>query len=169
MPDHSPELELEQRLKNLEMEQTTQDTVLEKLSHFGEEVRKLEAILAKIDNYEVKQHQEMDFNELRDFKETEKLERKLAHMDEENKYVTETEMSDDKTTQKKQTNASSTDTARYYVICLMFDPKSPQEWSGNGWCQKGKGMRYRNPEQVKQIFRKLKKQWPNHPLKIFKR
>jgi len=164
MPDHSPELELEQRLKKLEMEQTTQNSALEKLTDFGEEVRKLEAILAKIDNYEVKQHQEIDFNELRDFKETEKLERKLACIDEENKYVTETQMSDDKTT------TSSTDTVRYsYVICLMFDPRSPQEWSGNGWCQKGKGMRYGNPEQVKQIFRKLKKQWPTHPLKIFKR
>jgi uncharacterized coiled-coil protein SlyX len=168
MPDHSPELE--QRLKKLEMEQTTQETVLEKLSDFGEEVRKLEAILAKIDNYEVKQHQEMDFNELRDFKETEKLERKLARIDEENEYVTETQMSDDKTTQEKQTIASSTDAAPHsYVICLMFDPKLPQEWSGNGWCQKGKGMRYGNPAQVKQIFRKLKKQWPDHPLKIFKR
>jgi uncharacterized coiled-coil protein SlyX len=164
MSDHSLELEIEQRLKKLEMEQTTQNVVLEKLSDFGEEVRKLEAILAKIDNYEVKQHQETDFNELRDFKETEKLERKLARIDEENKYVTETQMSDDKAT------ASSTNTAGHsYVICLMFDPKSPQEWSGNGWCKKGKGMRYRNPEQVKQIFRNLKKQWPTHPFKIFKR
>ena len=168
MSDHSPELELEQRLKKLEMEQTTQNVALETLSDFGEEVRKLEAILAKIDNYEVKQHQEIDFNELRDLKETEKLERKLARIDEENEYVTNNKPSLNKPSLAKTT--SSINTGKHnYVICLMFDPKSPQEWSGNGWCQKGKGMRYRNLEQVKQIFQRLKRQWPDHPVKIFKR
>jgi hypothetical protein len=54
-----------------------------------------------------------------------------------------------------------------YVICLMFNPKSPQEWSGKGWCEEG--MHYTQLEQAKQIAQRLKKQWPNYPLKIFKR
>jgi len=184
MTDISPE-ELEQRLKGLETEQTNQNVALDELNDFGEEIRKLEAILAKIDNYEVKQHQKVDFSKLRDLTETEKLEKRLAHIDEEyiidtpyfknsNQPKKPTKYKDNDilpTAQPKQTNASSsTKTVKYsYVICLMFNPKSPQEWSGNGWSGKGKGIRYKNAEQVKQTFQKLKKQWPDYPLKIFKR
>ncbi|RKZ40878.1 MAG: hypothetical protein DRQ49_07000 [Gammaproteobacteria bacterium] len=175
------EISLEQRLKNLEIEQTTQNVALDELNDFGEEIRKLEAVLAKIDNYEVKQHQEVNFSKLRDLKETEKLEKRLAHIDEE--YVIDTHDAKNNpqsqklsehldntvpSVQPELTNASNT-VKHSYVICLVFNPKSPQEWSGKGWSRKGKGISYKNPEQVKQIFQKLKKQWPDYPLKIFKR
>lgn len=45
--------ELEQRLKNIEVEQERQDTVLNEFIRDLEEVLKLEAKLANIDNYEV--------------------------------------------------------------------------------------------------------------------
>jgi len=61
---------------------------LEKLNGFDEEVRQLEALLTKMDNYDIKQHEKFDFSKLRETKEIEKLERKLAKIDEE--YVIDT-------------------------------------------------------------------------------
>jgi uncharacterized coiled-coil protein SlyX len=65
--------------------------------------------------------------------------------------------------------AASITTPTGYVICLMFNPKAPPEWSGKGWCEPGKGMRYTNPALAKHTLQKLKNQWPDYPLKIFKR
>ncbi len=68
---------------------------------------------------------------------------------------------------------SQTETSQHgYVICLMFNPKSPSEWStegGGGWRQKGGGTRYTQKELVKAQYTKLKKQWPDYPLKVIKR
>jgi len=56
-----------------------------------------------------------------------------------------------------------------YVVCLMFDPRSPSEWSeegGGGWRSANNGMRYTTLEQAKACYLKLKKQWPDYPLKL---
>ena len=140
--------DLEQRLRNLELEQEKQDGALTSLGDLDKEVRQLEAILNQIDNFQIKQNKDKYKRVTLD--ETKKLEKQLENLDTEgfapvNKGVTS------------------------YVIRLMFNPKSPQEWSGTGWCEFGKGKRYTNLEQVNQICKKLKKQWPTYPLKIFKK
>jgi arginine deiminase len=169
-------------LKLLEEEQAEHDGALEKLNGFDEEVRKLEALLTKMDNYDIKQHEKFDFSKLRETKEIEQLERKLAKIDEE--YVIDTAKNSHQPKKlsglqknkpipplpsKTKLTTKSTKTESYYIIRLMFDPKSPQEWSGRGWCERGKGIRYKNVETVKQSFRKLKQKWPDYPLKIFKK
>ncbi len=140
--------ELEKRLRQLEKEQNNQDKSLTELSDFETEVERLERTLSEIDNYDFKSsHQQTDFNDLRDFKETERLEKELVDIDE---------------------NTSTSSGTSTYIIALMFNPKSPIEWSGRGWKNKGGGMPYTS-EEAQQIFNKLKKQWPNYPLKILKR
>ena len=185
--------ELEERLKKLEIEQETQDVALNHIGDLEKEIRQLEATLATIDNYLIgPKGQKSDYSELRDLESIEKLEQKLAHIDEE--YEPESEKSLEssptvtKTTAKTssspaivkektatsaptgKTNSSSTSNQSVsYVICLMFDAKSPTEWSGRGWSEQGKGMRYSSLEQAKLIFQKLKQKWPDYPLKIYKR
>lgn len=59
-----------------------------------------------------------------------------------------------------------------YIICLMFDPNSPNEWSeesGGGWRERGGGTCYQDLEQMKQCLRKIRKQWPNYPLRVIKK
>jgi len=177
--------ELEQRLKNLEVEQDTQDMSLNNLSDFVEEIKKLESILKQIDNYSVDK-QKTDYSDLRDLDEIEELERKLAHIDEEDTIDTSNQVQEgrkdkknniaslksfDKTDkpQHKITGTKSTHSVPGYVICLVFDSREPQEWSGKGWCEVGKGLHYTSLERAKQTYQKLKKQWPHYPLKIFKR
>ncbi len=177
--ENSSQKELEQRLKLLEEVQAEHDGALEKLNDFDEEVRQLEALLIQMDNYEIKPYEEFDFSKLRETKEIEKLERKLANIDEEYVIGTAKNSHQPKKLSGLQKNKATlplasktlitTKTENYYIIRLMFDPKSPQEWSGRGWCERGKGMRYKNVETVKQIFRKLKEKWPDYPLKIFKK
>jgi len=136
--------ELEQRLKNLEVEQEEQDVALTTIGDLDREVRQLEAALAEVDNYQTKQPE--DYEPVYD-PVTWKL---------------ESELLDDDGHAPVNKNATT------YVIRLMFNPKSPQEWSGTGWCEFGKGKRYSSLEQVNQIFKELKKRWPTYPLKRFK-
>ena len=138
--------ELEQRLKDLEIEQEEQDVALTTIGDLDKEVRQLEAVLKEIDNYQIKQTK--DYEPVYD-PETGKLERQLRHIDDDG-------------------HAPVDKNATTYVIRLMFNPKSPQEWSGTGWCEFGKGKRYSSLEQVNQIFKELKKRWPTYPLKRFK-
>ncbi len=177
--------ELEQRLKKLETEQNKQDVALTELNTLEKEIRELEDLLAKIDSsYTLAiTDPETDYTHLRDLKEIEKFEQKLAHIDEEfeAELTTQTEQPQplpQKESVKKEDTAqpqpvatptSVNPTSTTYVICLMFNPKSPPEWSGKGWCERGKGMRYTSPALAKQTLQKLKKQWPDYPLKIFKR
>ena len=180
--------ELEQRLRQLESEQDSQNIALNTFGDFEKEIRKLEAALAEINNYTIEQVED-DF-ERDELEETKKLERELQRMSQEDlppqvRSQPQTQMvnkknentgslkppTDNKTAKQQKTvpSPSPNSATQSYVICLMFNPKSPQEWSGNGWCEYGKGMRYTNPEQAKQTFKKLKKQWPSYPLKIFNR
>ena len=165
---------LEQRLKKLEMEQEKQNMELNDLGDFKEEIRKLEAALAQIDNYQVSRSK--DSFEREELEETRKIERELQRMEEleqmDKGMVPLKSTRDEKTAKplpKKPPLPSTSSVSPGYVICVMFNSKSPREWSGTGWCELGKGMRYTTPEQVKQTFQQLKKQWPNYPLKILKR
>jgi hypothetical protein len=182
--------DLEERLKKLEIEQENQDVALNHIGDLEKEIRQLEATLATIDNYLIDpKGQKSDYSELRDLESIEKLEQKLAHIDEEYEQksgkslepVTKTaaktssspaivkEKTATSTSTGKATSSSTSNQAASYVICLMFDAKSPTEWSGNGWSEQGKGMRYSSLEQVKLTYQKLKQKWPDYPLKIYKK
>ncbi len=138
--------DLEQRLKTLELEQEKQQVALNDIGDLDKEVRQLEAILNQIDNFQIKQNKDKYKRVTLD--ETNKLEKQLENLD---------------------GFAAVDKSVTSYVIRLMFNPKSPQEWSGTGWSEFGKGRRYTDLEQVNQIFKKLKKQWPTYPLKVFKK
>jgi len=56
-----------------------------------------------------------------------------------------------------------------YVVCLMFNPHSPPEWSGNQWHIHGKGKCFSSAEQAYQCLQKLKERWPDYPLQVLKR
>jgi hypothetical protein len=56
-----------------------------------------------------------------------------------------------------------------FIVLLMFDPKSPTEWSeqsGGGWRGKGQGTVYSTPNEANAMLKKLKQKWPDYPLKI---
>ncbi|EDN67313.1 hypothetical protein BGP_2769 [Beggiatoa sp. PS] len=158
---------LEQRLKALEIEQDQQQVVLETdLSNFHEDLRKLEKTLETIDSYimaQVKNDFEADYGDdtIRMQKELEDME-KVEHQ----QFGKASQVKKNTQTSSPPPSENMTPT---YVICLVFNPKAPQEWSGKGWCEMGKGMHYSQLEQAKKIAQRLKKQWPNYPLKIFKR
>jgi hypothetical protein len=77
------------------------------------------------------------------------------------------------TTTTKQLNTtptpSSSSDKHGYVVCLMFNPNSPPEWSGKKWHRHGKGKCYTSPEQAYQCLLQLQKRWPGYPLQILKR
>ncbi len=139
--------DLEERLKFLELEQEKQEVALTDIGDLDKEVRQLEAILNQIDNFQIKQGEKYKRVTL---DETKKLEQELENLDKDG-FVD----ADQKVTS--------------YVIRLMFNPKSPQEWSGTGWSEFGGGKHYTDFEQVNQILKKIKKQWPTYPLKVFKK
>jgi hypothetical protein len=169
--------ELEQWLKKLELEQHNQELTLNDLNNLEQEIRELEEILAKINDSHTLAitEPESDYSHLRDLTEIEKFERKLAHIDEDFEQQPSQQPEPQVSPPKegitklppKPTTPIATPTG--YVICLMFNPKAPPEWSGKGWCEPGKGMRYTNPALAKHTLQKLKNQWPDYPLKIFKR
>ena len=70
--------ELEQRLKTLELEQEQQSQAVNDLGEMDEIIRNIEATLAKIDNYHVKQSD--NSFERDEFEETRRMERELEQM-----------------------------------------------------------------------------------------
>lgn len=129
--------ELKERLRKLEIEQERQDIVLEDFLREFEEVLKLEAKLANIENYEFKLTRP----------------RVIASIQE----------SGDPLLQAAKNKEGG------YVIRLVFNPKTPSEWSeegGGGWRDHGLGMRYPNLQQAKHRLQELREQWPDYPMKI---
>ncbi|HEC84746.1 MAG TPA: hypothetical protein ENI48_05840 [Thioploca sp.] len=76
----------------------------------------------------------------------------------------------EKATTTKQLNTTPTPSGRSdrhgYVVCLMFNPKSPPEWSGKEWHRHGKGKCYTSSEQAYQCLLQLRKRWPGYPLQV---
>ncbi|MDM8569314.1 hypothetical protein QUF50_07385 [Thiotrichales bacterium HSG1] len=149
--------EIEERLNELELEQDKQVDILEKFDGFENEIQQLESTLKQIDQFYLQKKQDTDFSKLRNLKKTEELEKELADM---------TAFSETPNIKVKENVIKTNSTS--YVIRLMNNPKLPKEWSGNEWCVRGKGMRYKTPEQVKQTFKALKKKFPNQIMKVFK-
>lgn len=114
--------------------------------------------LEKLDSYVV-----TDAEELRYLEEINKLKANLGGT-----KAKETE----KITDSQQKKTVQPSKQQGYVICLMFDPNSPNEWSeesGGGWRERGGGTHYQDIEQMKQRLRKIRKQWPHYPLRVVKR
>jgi len=136
--------ELEERLRKLEDEQFRQQTDL----HDLEDIKRLEAKLKSLS-------EEMDFDLSREVK---KFQLGKEQLEIATKLESELKEKDDELTSG-------------YVVCLLFNRKSPTEWSdksGGGWRQRGKGTRYANIEEAKKCYIALKKKWPDYPLKILK-
>jgi uncharacterized protein (UPF0335 family) len=146
---------IEKRLKLLEKEQENQNYALDQLKYFNDEVQRLEKELLEIEKYRLKNPQASQFE--RNNPETERLERELAQIDNEEQNAL-----------KNSQQASPTISKQGYIICLMFNPQSPPEWSGEGWLKPGQGTAY-NLEEAKLLLQEMKKKWPNYPLKIIQK
>lgn len=110
--------------------------------------------------------QQSDLFNLRDLEEIARMESNLKALDS-NSDISATEVVED--IDVNELNQDSGPNKQGYVVCLMFDPRSPSEWSeegGGGWRSVNKGMRYTTLEQAKACYLKLKKQWPDYPLKL---
>lgn len=127
--------------------------------------------LAKMDDYVV-----TDEKELRYLDELKLLKAKLS-LPKTTKTATPSPSVTPKTAKSLPSTAKSlpppTPSSQHgYVICLMFDLNSPNEWSeesGGGWRERGGGTHFTDPVKVKQCLQRIKKNWPNYPLKIIKR
>ncbi|RKZ54532.1 MAG: hypothetical protein DRR16_11705 [Candidatus Parabeggiatoa sp. nov. 3] len=96
----------------------------------------------------------------------------LIHKKNETKTSTRILTNNEKTTQEKLKTISISHTHSQkhgYVVCLMFHPHSPPEWSGKEWHVHGKGKCYLNSEQAYQCLRQLQKRWPNYPFQVLER
>jgi len=136
--------ELEERLKKLEDEQFRQQTDLHEL----EDIKRLEAQLKTLS-------EEMDFD----------LSPKPK------KFQLEKEQLEIATKLESELKEKEDELGQGYVVCLLFNRKSPTEWSdksGGGWRQRGKGTRYTEIEEAKKRYLELRKKWPDYPLKILK-
>jgi len=135
--------ELEERLRKLEEEQFRQQNDL----HDLEDIKRLEEQLKMLsDDFSMDAFKPKKFELAQDQLEiATKLESELKEKEEE---ITDG-----------------------YVVCLLFNAKSPTEWSdksGGGWRQRGKGTRYATVDEAKKRFVELKKKWPDYPLKVLK-
>jgi len=132
--------ELEQRIREIELEQERQDSELDEFLRDLVEVIRLEAELAKMSDEEI-------LALVKRIKEDEK------------ETVVEPE-------------PPPPPVAKGYVVCLLFNPKIPTEWSeesGGGWREQGQGTRYPVSEEAQQRLQLLQKKWPDYPMKVFYR
>jgi hypothetical protein len=129
--------ELEERLKKLEIEQERQDTVLDDFLREFEEVLKLEAKLANIDNYEFKLV----------------VPKKAVSIQE----------SDDPLMEEAKNKGGG---YVIRLIFNPKKPSEWAEEGGGGWRDHGMGMRYPNLQQAKHRLQELRAQWPDYPMKI---
>jgi len=149
--------DIEKRLEFLEKEQENQEYALDELKYFNDEVERLQEELKRIEKYRIKNSQARQ-SEWKS-SETERLEKELAQIDREEQKALQI---------SPKASTEPTISQSGYIICLMFNPNSPPEWSGKGWLKPEQGTAY-NLEEAKLIFQQLKKKWPNYPLKIIKR
>jgi hypothetical protein len=172
--------QLKSRLQQMEIEQVKQDVELIQTFRDFQEISRLEAELMGIEYSQLQQvlSKIIDFKRLQEDEDRIKdLETKLAEM--QNVAITmhasQTQIHDDDEVRRLERELNDmgqtthVSTKEIYVIHLLFNPKSPSEWSeegGGGWRQAGSGTQYLQKEKVKERFESLKKQWPDYPIKI---
>lgn len=130
----------------------------------------LEALKERLRQLEIEQdRQQHDLFNLRDLEEMLRMESQLKKLDGNADISAVETVNDIDVTELDQETGTNKEG---YVVCLMFDARSPSEWSeegGGGWRTINKGMRYKTLEQAKACYLKLKKQWPDYPLKIMEK
>ncbi len=75
--------ELKRRLRNIELEQKRQELALKRLSDFEDKIRELEAQLKLIDGFQVTLQEQVDYSQLRNLDETQRIEAELKQMEQE--------------------------------------------------------------------------------------
>lgn len=130
----------------------------------------LEDLKERLRQLEIEQdRQQHDLFDLRDLEEMLRMESQLKKLDGSADISAVKTVNDIDVTELDQETSVNQEG---YVVCLMFDTRSPSEWSeegGGGWRTVNKGMRYKTLEQAKVCYLKLKKQWPDYPLKIMQK
>lgn len=157
---------LEERLKRLEEEQAQQDHDLDDLRDL-EEILRLQKRLEEIANEKVeprdnkpKAHHAPEAGKLE--KKLEEAEKAQFEVNMPHTNIPDIELPPDERAEAKPG----------FVVCLMFNKKSPSEWSdegGGGWRERNRGQAYPTVKAAEQQLAKLKSQFPDYPLKIFRR
>lgn len=157
---------LEQRLRRLEEEQAKQDHDLNELRDLEEILRlqkRLEEIagdVPQVAHAAAAGYGDDDILELEN--ELEKTKSGQKKTDFTSQAIPDIELPPE---QKAQAQSG-------YVVCLMFNKKSPSEWSDEGlggWRERGHGRAYPTVIAAEKQLAKLKAQFPDYPLKLFRR
>lgn len=158
---------LEERLKRLEAEQEKQDHDLDDLRDL-EEILRLQKRLEEIANEKVDLGNTAP--QVHETAEVMQLQRKL---DAAEKERFETNLPNTNNIPDIQLPPEErAGTVSGFVVCLMFNKKSPSEWSdegGGGWRERNSGQAYPTVQAAEKQMAKLKAQFPDYPLKIFRR
>ena len=144
----SQDYELKQRLEELEMEQNRLNQVLNDVQELDVKIHKLDAKLIPEDNIT--------------------LPLVLTNNEEIAKHKKDKRTTNNRLERAPKLNTSISDIYGY-VVCLMFNPQSPPEWSGKEWHIPGKGKCYHNHEQAYQCLQQLQERWPNYPFQVLER
>ncbi|EIJ41485.1 hypothetical protein BegalDRAFT_0567 [Beggiatoa alba B18LD] len=171
------EIELEERLKKLEEEQSRQEFELRDL----EEITRLENSLSENEPLTVTQSATATHEKIG--KDVERLEHDLETINQ----VALAEMPRP-LAQKKTSDPFVFDDSAFtlelpetqenkgaetgYIICLLFNQNKPTEWAeegGGGWREAGKGFCYATIAQAKIRLDALRAKWPDYPIEMRKR
>lgn len=190
--------ELKQRLNQVEAEQHRQSSELTQLSDLEQEVMRLENRLQQIETgtNELSHSHSVDFNQMRDLKEINRLERELKSikispakektLSSDDRYFDEIEklrMELGEVAQKSSPkpiakpkptpvaeSAESAVNSNRFIICWV-NGNTILEWSesAKSWQKRGQGQAYSTPEQARTALTRIKQQWPDYVLKVVKR
>ncbi len=153
---------LEARLRSLEAEQERQEHELADLKEL-EEVSRLEALL----------HDDDEPTEKRlKAEKTANLEKELEQELAKKKNIPLPKVIDKKTINDIELPEEQRAVRHGFVICLLFNAKSPSEWSDEGvggWREQMGGTAYADQQTAEGRLRELKKHFPEYPLVIRKR
>ncbi len=155
---------LEARLRSLEAEQERQEHELADLKEL-EEVSRLEALLH--DNEPIEKRLKAEKAEKTVNLENE-LEQELARK----KNLPLPKVIDKKAINDIELPEEQRAVRHGFVICLLFNAKSPSEWSDEGvggWREQLGGTAYADQKAAEERLRELKKHFPEYPLVIRKR
>jgi hypothetical protein len=157
---------LEQRLKRLEEEQARQDHDLNELRDL-EEILRLQKRLEEIANDETSPAHAAAASYGDDMALELENELDKAGLNQGDKDFVSQAIPDIELPAEEKGRTQSG-----YVVCLMFNKKSPSEWSDEGlggWRERGHGRAYPSVIAAEKQLAKLKAQFPDYPLKIFRR
>lgn len=160
--------ELKQRIKQLEIEQERQQKELIDLEQLRDlaAIQEMEKELANI-NADFAPLVNLDKN-TQDVDLTQEFE-ELQEGDSIITNATTLKIHDIDLTEELAASSRPKIQGKGFIVLLMFDPKSPTEWSeqsSGGWRGKGQGTVYSTQAEANAMLKKLKQKWPDYPLKV---